>query len=215
MTDQEFTAVETMRSAIKKARAMILERPAEGVGYEYRARQQAWDAGFAGEIDRAVSVLNGLVNHKMSFRVGGSRVEWRALLDGMDAWLDDYVMGRSGEVGARGPRGETGPLGSQGPSGPRGETGPPGLAGAIGPRGGAGVNAKAFRSGVVTLQLTDSMKVVVFSSVMPTANYRVVFELSANVVVAAWPSNKTTGGFTLNLARRLAGDIGWVALEDN
>ena len=78
----------------------------------------------------------------------------------------------------------------------------------------ADVPDKAQRSGVVTLGVLDLTKAVSFSSNMPSASYQVFTNPVANLAVVAWPSGKTTSGFTLNLSVGVVGDVAWLAVQD-
>ena len=102
-----------------------------------------------------------------------------------------------------------------GPAGPKGDTGLTGLTGPTGPQGPPGVNAKAFRAGTTAMTSGAKTKAVTFSSPMPSANYRVLFELPASVATATWATNKTASGFTTNVTTGFNGTLGYAAVEDN
>lgn len=75
------------------------------------------------------------------------------------------------------------------------------------------VTPKAFRSGTVTLLLTDLTKTVTFSSAMPSTSYSVHFEQSASIAVVLGVANKTTSGFDV-LSTGIATTAKYKAIED-
>lgn len=76
------------------------------------------------------------------------------------------------------------------------------------------VPGKAVRSGTVALIITDLTKLVSFSSALPSANYRVFLAPEGNLGSVAWPSAKSTTGFTINLSAGVVGNYAYLAIED-
>lgn len=78
----------------------------------------------------------------------------------------------------------------------------------------AEISAKAIRTGAVTVTALETTKAVTFGTEMPSANYRVFFNVEGNLATVLWPTAKATTGFTLNLSVGVAGSISWMAVED-
>ena len=76
------------------------------------------------------------------------------------------------------------------------------------------INTKAVRSGTITLLITDLTKDVIFTSAMPSANYRVFAQVEGNLAVVLWPTSKLTTGFTLNMSVGVAGSVSYMVIED-
>jgi hypothetical protein len=77
-----------------------------------------------------------------------------------------------------------------------------------------GTAGKSHRSGTLALVVTDLTRGVTFTSAMPSASYRVVFERGGVTAAVLWASAKTTTGFTANLSVGIVETIGWLAVED-
>lgn len=71
------------------------------------------------------------------------------------------------------------------------------------------------RSGNIILTTNDILKVVNFSSNLPSANYEVFFQAQSNTTnIQFWASLKTTGGFTINLSSTNNMTVSYVAIQD-